>query len=65
MRLFLSGREGDRIEENNRCSKFNYGSRNYYSIKNVILEKHLMCNTAVRTRKLMMRNASDFESFKN
>jgi len=65
MRIFIGGRTDKLIESDPRMSKFNYGSRSYYSIDNAILEKRLMYDLAIRDGKPMMHNLSDLEACYN
>ena len=51
MRIFLGLRYNKRLEEDTRVSKFNFRSRKGYSINKVILEKSLIYNTSMWTRK--------------
>ena len=61
MRIYIGGRNNDNVEEDERLSKFNYGSRTNYSIETAILEKRLMYDVAVRDGKLMLYNISDLK----
>ena len=40
MRIFVGGRNDNNIEQDERLSQFNYGSRRYYSIDTATLEKN-------------------------
>ena len=51
MRIFVGGRTKGAIENDERISKFNYGSRTHCSIENAMIEKRLMCDLAMREGK--------------
>ena len=58
MRIYIGGRNNEKIESNARLSKFNYGSRSNYLIETAILEKRLMYDVAIRDSKLILYNIS-------
>ena len=62
MRIYVGGRNNEKIEKDNRLSQFNYGSRANYSIETAILEKRLMYDVAVRDGKPMLHNISDLKA---
>jgi len=62
MHIFIRGRNDDNIENDQRLSKFNYGSRRNYSIETAILEKRLMYNMAARDGCKMMHTISDLKA---
>jgi len=46
IRTFLRNRNNESIKNNDNISKFNYGSRKYYSIEDTLLEKQLLYNAS-------------------
>ena len=62
MRIYIGGRNNDKVEEDKRLSKFNYGSRTNYSIETAILEKRLMYDVVVWDSKPMLHNISDLKA---
>ena len=65
MRIFIRRRAENAIKNDQRISKFYYGSRSNYSIENAILEKQLMYNLVIRDRNEIMYNISDLEAYYN
>ena len=65
MRIFIGGRVENAIKNNQRVSKFNYGSCTNYLIENATLEKYLMYDLAIRDGNEMMYNISDLEVYYN
>ena len=61
IRIFIGERNNENIEIDSRLSKFNYGSRRYYSIETAILEKRLMYDLAARDGKEIMHTISDLK----
>ena len=51
MRIFIKYRNQNKLEINDRMSKFNYGSRREYSIEDTLLEKHLIYDSSIITMK--------------
>ena len=62
MRIFIGGRNDKNIINDERLSKYNYGSRRHYSIETAILEKRLMYDSALRTGKPTMHTISDLKA---
>ena len=62
MRTDIGGRNDKNVEIDERLSNFNYGSRANCSMQTAILEKRLMCDLAVRERKIMMHKISDLKA---
>ena len=62
MRTFISRRVEENIENDERMPQHDYGSRRNYSIENVIVEKWLMCDLAIRDGKEVIYNLSDLEA---
>lgn len=51
MRMFLSAEETQTIENDDRFSKANYGSRRNYSVETATLEKRLVFDHSMMTMK--------------
>ena len=62
MRIFLGSRINERIENDARISKRNYGSRSGYSIENALLEKSLIVDHAKKSGQEHAHAASDLEA---
>ena len=62
MRMFLSAEETEIIENDNRFSKANYGSRRNYSIETAILEKRLVFDHSMINMKKNIYNLTDLKS---
>ena len=62
MRICIGGRNDKNIENDERLSKLNYGSRSNYLMQTAILEKRLIFDLAVRERQIMMHNMSDLKA---
>ena len=65
MRIFLGSRNKKVIEGDERISKYNYGSRQGYSIKEVILEKRLMYDISRMNKKLIAYIITDLKACYN
>ena len=65
MRMHIGGRNDKNVENDDRLSKFNYGSRANYSMQTAMLEKRLIHDLVVRERKMMMHNMSDLKAYYN
>ena len=63
MRIYIGERNSDKIEEDDRLSKFNYGSKANYLIETAILEKRLMYDVAIRDGKPILHNISDLKAY--
>ena len=61
--MFLSSDREEIIENNNRFSKANYGSRRNYSIEIAILEKWLIFDYSMLTIKKTIYNLMDLKSY--
>ena len=62
MRIFLGDDIEEMIEDDNRFSKANYGSRKNYSIESALLEKRLIFDSIILTCKLTIYNLTDLKS---
>ena len=51
MQIFMKYRKSSKLEIDNRILKFNFGSRKGYSIDNALLEKRLLYDSSIITRK--------------
>ena len=63
MRIFLGSRNKKVIEGNERISKYNYRSRQEYSIEEVILEKILIYNISRMNKKLTAHMITDLKAY--
>ena len=62
MRIFLDPKEEELIENNNRFSKANYGSRRNCSIETAILEKRLIIDHSILAMRNTICNFADLKS---
>ena len=62
MRMFLGGDEKELIEEDNRFSKANYGSRKNYSIESAMLEKRLVIDNSLLSGEPTMCHLTDLKA---
>ena len=65
MRIFLMLRNVGVIEQDKRLSKFNYGSRKIYPIEEVLLEKQLICDSAVFSKQMTIHAVTDLQVYYN
>ena len=63
MRIFIRLRNQNRMENDNRFSKHNYGLRKGYSIDEVILEQQLLYNTSKITMDPTMHVVTDLAAY--
>jgi len=63
MRIHLGGEEKELIENDNRFSKANYGSRKNYSIESAILEKRLAIDNSLLLEKPTIYYLTDLKAF--
>ena len=61
MRIFLIIRNIGKIEYDKCLSKFNYGSRKTYTIEEVLLEKRLIYDNSLLSRKQTIHNMTDLQ----
>ena len=62
MCLFTAEQIENRIDNDNRIFKANYGSRKKYSIENIILEKWLICDMCKQDCKHTTHNITDLQA---
>ena len=62
IRTLVNQRNKFQIEDNPRIAKYNYRSRLYYSIEDMLLEKRLMCNNSLLNGKRTIHNMTDLKS---
>ena len=62
MRIFSSAEDTETIENDDRFSKANYGSRRNYSIETAILEKRLVFDHSMMNKKKTIKNLTDLKS---
>ena len=62
MRIQLGGDAKELIEEDNRFSKANYGSRRNYSIESAILEKRLAIDNSLLSGQSMTHHMTDLKA---
>ena len=65
MRIYLGGDDEEMIENDNRFLKANYGSRKNYSIESTILEKRLIMDNSLLSRKLAIYYLTDVQACYN
>ena len=58
----MNYRSSENIENNPRLSKFNYGSRKYYSIETTLLEKRLIHDSSMWNNYPIIHNMTDLEA---
>ena len=63
MRIFLESRIEGFIEKNNRISKFNFGSRKFFSIEEAILEKRMIYKNSKWTGKQILHVIMDLAAY--
>ena len=63
MRIFINHRVKEKIEQDPRISKANYGSRNRYLIENAILEKYIIYDYSTYTYQHTIYNMIDLEAY--
>ena len=59
MRVFFTSRTRERIEDDERVSKCNFGSRQGYSVESAILEKRLLYESNIFTEEKVVHTISD------
>ena len=62
MRVFLGCRNKGSIKKDQRLSKFNYSSRQFYSIDKAILEKRLLCDISRYNKQPTVHVITDLEA---
>jgi len=62
MRIYISDRNKERIESDDRVAKANYRSRPTYSIETAILKKRLIYDLRKLTRNPILHNMTDLEA---
>ena len=63
MRIFIGYRIDDALEKNKWILKYNFSSRNEYSIDKAILEKRLLYNTSMFTRSNTVYTITNLEAY--
>ena len=59
IKILVNKRNRFKIEEDIIVSKVNYRSKLYYSIKNIILEKRLVCDNSILLGNKIIYNITD------
>jgi len=62
MRIFLGNEVEEMIENDNRFSNANYGSRKNYSIESMLLEKRMIYNNSIVSGKETIYTITDLQS---
>ena len=62
IRIFIRERNDENVAIDKRISKYNRGSRRYYSIDILILEKRLMHNATIRNSQLTIYTTCELKA---
>ena len=65
VRMYVGSRNDDNIKNDERLSKFNFGSRKQYSIESALLEKRLLYDTSKYNNEPTIHLLSDLEACYN